>query len=66
MDDNVVKPPDLWTSDLSAEYHDRCIPVEEVSAVFNFKGGEFTYQRRCLARRVTETTSTWNNPWLRY
>ena len=45
VDDHVVEPPDLWTSRLPAKYHDRCPRVERDSAVFNFEGGEFTYQK---------------------
>ena len=45
VDDHVVEPPDLWTSRLPAKYQDRCPRVERDSAVFNFEGGEFTYQK---------------------
>ena len=45
VDDHVVEPPDLWTSRLPAKYHNRCPRVERDSAVFNFEGGEFTYQK---------------------
>jgi len=45
VDDHVVEPPDLWTSRLPAKYQDRCPRVERDTAVFNFEGGEFTYQK---------------------
>jgi len=45
VDDHVVEPPDLWTSRLPSKYADRCPRVERDSAVFNFEGGVFSYEK---------------------
>jgi predicted TIM-barrel fold metal-dependent hydrolase len=45
VDDHVVEPPDLWTSRLPAEYHDRCPRVVREKAKVNFIGGVFSYER---------------------
>ncbi|HJL77456.1 MAG TPA: amidohydrolase, partial [Acidimicrobiales bacterium] len=45
VDDHVVEPPDLWTSRLPAKYQDRCPRVERDTAVFNFEGGVFSYEK---------------------
>ena len=45
VDDHVVEPPDLWTSRLPSKYADRCPRVERDSAVFNFEGGIFSYEK---------------------
>ena len=45
VDDHVVEPPDLWTSRIPSKYADRCPRVERDSAVFNFEGGVFSYEK---------------------
>ena len=45
VDDHVVEPPDLWTSQLPAKYHDRCPRVERDRATFKFEGGVFSYEK---------------------
>ena len=45
VDDHVVEPPDLWTNRLPSKYADRCPRVERDSAVFNFEGGVFSYEK---------------------
>ncbi len=45
VDDHVVEPPDLWTSRLPSKYADRCPRVERDSAIFNFEGGVFSYEK---------------------
>ena len=45
VDDHVVEPPDLWTSRLPAKYRDRGPRVERDTAVFNFEGGVFSYEK---------------------
>ena len=45
VDDHVVEPPDLWTSRLPSKYADRCPRVERDSAVFNFEGGVFSFEK---------------------
>ena len=45
VDDHVVEPPDLWTSRLPAKYSDRGPRVERDTAVFNFEGGVFSYEK---------------------
>ena len=45
VDDHVVEPPDLWTIRLPSKYADRCPRVERDSAVFNFEGGVFSYEK---------------------
>ena len=45
VDDHVVEPPDLWSSRLPAKYRDRGPRVERDTAVFNFEGGVFSYEK---------------------
>ena len=45
VDDHVVEPPDLWTSRIPAQYQDRCPRVERDTAIFNFEGGVFSYEK---------------------
>lgn len=45
VDDHVVEPPDLWTDRLPARYADRAPRVERDTAVFNFEGGVFSYEK---------------------
>ena len=45
VDDHVVAPPDLWTSRIPAQYQDRCPRVERDTAIFNFEGGVFSYEK---------------------
>ena len=45
VDDHVVEPPDLWTSRIPARYQDRCPRVERDTAIFNFEGGVFSYEK---------------------
>ena len=45
VDDHVVEPPDLWTARLPAKYRDRGPRVERDTAIFNFEGGVFSYEK---------------------
>jgi len=45
VDDHVVEPPDLWTSRLPKKYLDRAPRVERDTAVFNFEGGVFSFEK---------------------
>ena len=45
VDDHVVEPPDLWTTRLPAEYRDRGPRIERDTALFNFEGGVFSYEK---------------------
>ncbi|NNE72206.1 MAG: amidohydrolase [Acidimicrobiales bacterium] len=59
VDDHVVEPPDLWTSRLPAEYHDRCPRIERDKAVFHFEGGVFSYDKGADAEN-----GTWGDWWM--
>ncbi|GIT46151.1 MAG: hypothetical protein Ct9H300mP12_07360 [Acidimicrobiales bacterium] len=45
VDDHVVEPPDLWTTRLPAKYRDRGPRIERDTAIFNFEGGVFSYEK---------------------
>jgi predicted TIM-barrel fold metal-dependent hydrolase len=45
VDDHVVEPPTLWSDRLPAKYLDRGPRVERDRAVFDFKGGVFSFEK---------------------
>ena len=45
VDDHVVEPPTLWVDRLPKKYRDVGPRVERDSAIFNFEGGVFSYEK---------------------
>ena len=45
VDDHVVEPPTLWVDRLPKKYKDVGPRVERDSAIFNFEGGVFSYEK---------------------
>ena len=45
VDDHVVEPPTLWTNRIPAKFRDRAPRVERDSAVFQFEGGVFSFEK---------------------
>ena len=45
VDDHVVEPPTMWVDRLPKKYKDVGPRVERDSAIFNFEGGVFSYEK---------------------
>ena len=49
VDDHVVEPPTLWVDRLPKKYRDVGPRVERDSAIFNFEGGVFSYEKGAVS-----------------